>query len=326
MTGSGQRSLSIIDSHVMLGSDLAIPRDFIEEQAANAHHRLVAFGHQVSRQRVEEQVFSLYQDHDGDRLVAEMDDAGIERAFLVAADFSQVAKCRLTPPELAELHDRVVRRHPGRLGVFWGVDPRAGKEGVEFFERCVREYGFSGMKLYPLNGYSPSDRRLYPYFELCAQHGLPVLSHTGPGWAQLDFTYGVPLLIDQAARDFPQVNFVLGHGGVTHVEEASYLCEHRPNVYLDISQFPNFTSADGWRGHLNRLFRTGINHKILFGTSWPTFRMSASLTAVVKEFVDGTTVFDGVRPSHRKLIMSGNVRRVIGEAAMASDRQVEGER
>ncbi|MEV8633629.1 amidohydrolase family protein [Streptosporangium sp. NPDC051023] len=315
MTG-GIPDVTIIDAHVNLATDLAIPRLFLEEQAANIYHRLASFGQSVKPERIADRLFSLHQDHDGDRLVAEMDAAGVEQAFLVAPDFSHVADVALSPPELAELHYKVTRRHPGRFRVFWGVDPRSGPDGVALFERCVEEYGFAGLKLYPPAGYSPSDRRLYPYYELCAGRGIPVLSHTGPGWGPLDFTYGQPLMLDEATRDFPRVNFILGHGGVTHVEESAYMCLHRPNVFLDISQFPGVLSSDGWQAHLNRLFQLSINHKILFGTCWPSFRMSASLESLTKEFREGTTVFAGVRQSHRRLIMAETIRRLAGDGGM----------
>ena len=307
----------IVDAHVTLGSERVIPPRFIAEQAANVHHRLTCHGQRVDADRVRRRVRALYDDPDGDRLVAEMDAAGVDRAFLVAADFSWVTDDAPDPADLAAEHYRVCKRHPDRFRVFWGVDPRAGAEGVALFERCVREYGFAGMKVYPLNGFSPSDRRLYPYYEVCAAVGLPVLTHTGPGWAPLDFSFGVPLLVDRAARDFPGVAFILGHGGVTHVEEASYLCAHRPNVHLDISQFPAVLSADGWQAHLNALFRSGISHKILFGTCWPSFRLSASLPALVKEFREGTAVFDGVRSADRALIMAGNIQRLVGTSTHA---------
>ena len=193
----------IVDAQVNLASLLAIPRAFIEHQAANVHHRLDAYGVGGRPSRVRNQVFSLYEDDDADQLVAEMDEAGVDQAFLVAPDYSHVADCALTQSELAALHDRVNRRHPGRLHVFWGVDPRGGQDGIDLFERCVTEYGFAGMKLYPPCGYSPSDPRLNPYFERCAHYGIPVLIHTGPGWGPLDFTFGSPLLVDRAARDFP---------------------------------------------------------------------------------------------------------------------------
>jgi predicted TIM-barrel fold metal-dependent hydrolase len=305
----------IVDAQVNLATELAIPQAFLDDQAENAHHRMASHGYRMSRDKVYQRVMALYQDPDADSLVAEMDAAGVDQAILLAPDFTYAAKCALSPPELAALHDRVRRRHPGRFEVFWGVDPRAGADGVALFERCVTEFGFAGLKLYPPCGYSPSDRRLYPYFEICAQRGLPVLSHTGPGWGPLDFTQGPPLLLDNAARDFPAVNFILGHGGVTHVEEAAYLCWHRPNVYLDISQFHSVLSADGWQTHLNRLFRQGIDHKILFGTCWPAFRMAASLDQLVTEFTTGDTVFRDVKNSARRRIMGGNVLRLLGGRA-----------
>lgn len=307
----------IIDAQTGLASELAVPRAFIDYQAANVHHRLTAYGHPAKLTRITDQVASLYQDDHADQLVAEMDAAGVDQAFLIAADYSHAAACALSPPDLAELHHQVTCRHPGRFKVFWGVDPRSGQDGLDLLERCVRSYGFAGMKLYPLCGYSPSDRRLYPYFELCRQYGLPVLSHTGPGWGPLDFSYGEPLLLDEAARDFPGVNFILGHGGVTHVDVAAYLCAHRPNVYLDISQFHAVLSADGWQRHLNRLFRTGIAHKILFGTCWPSYRQVESMAGLVKEFEPGAAAFAGVKASERRLIMGGNSSRLL------EDRRIE---
>ncbi|MFH8619264.1 amidohydrolase family protein [Streptomyces sp. NPDC017979] len=305
----------VVDAQVQLGSQLAIPRAFLEYQADNAHHRMNAYGHPVRRGRMLDRVLSVHQDDDADRLVAEMDEAGVDQAFLVIPDYSHVARCALTQAELARHVDKVSRRHEGRFKVFWGVDPRGGQDGIDLFERCVTEYGFAGLKLYPLCGYSPSDRRLYPYFEICRLHGLPVLSHTGPGWGQLEFEYGAPLLLDAAARDFPQVNFILGHGGVTHVEEATYMCAHRPNTYLDISQFHSVLAADGWQAHLNRLFRLGISHKILFGTCWPSYRLSESLPGLVGAFAKGRPAVAGLKESDRRMIMGGNSLRLVAGAS-----------
>ena len=315
----------IVDAQVQLGSQLAIPRAFLEYQAANAHHRMTAYGHSVRPERMLDRVLSVHQDDDADRLVAELDEAGVDEAFLVVPDYSHVARCALNQAELAGHLDRVNRRHPGRFRVFWGVDPRGGKDGVDLFERCVGDYGFAGLKLYPLCGYSPSDRRLYPYFELCEERGLPVLSHTGPGWGQLDFEYGMPLLVDEAARDFPRVNFILGHGGVTHVDESTYLCAHRPNVHLDISQFHSVLAADGWQAHLNRLFRLGISHKILFGTCWPSYRLSESLPGLVTAFAKGQPAVAGIKEADRRMIMGGNSLRLVGAARTESKAALGGE-
>ncbi len=316
---SAPEQTRIIDAHVNLGSDLAIPPQFIEEQAENAYHRLAAMGQSVRRDRVYERVHAQYQDHNADRLVQEMDAAGVDESVLIVPDFTHVADAKLPPPELAGLHAGILERHPGRFRVLWGVDPRAGEEGVALFERCIDQFGFHGMKLYPLAGYSPSDRSLYPYYEICAAKGLPVLSHTGPGWQALDFTFGQPLLLDQVSRDFPTVNFIMGHGAVTHVEEAMYLCAYRPNMHVDVSGFVAVLDPDGWQQHLNRVFRLGINHKVVFGSSWPAFKLSATLAQVVKEFREGSTVFAGIKRSHRKMIMGGTIERLLPSGPKAAE-------
>lgn len=301
-----------VDAHVNLASDLAVPARFIDEQAENVHRRLVGSGAPVAYETIRARVAGTYQDHDGDRLVAEMDGAGVSRAMLVIPDFSHVADCALDRPGLAALHDKVRRRHPGRFGVYWGVDPRAGEGGASLLEHCVTEYGFEGVKLYPLAGYSPSDRRLYPYFEVCAALGLPVLTHTGPAYQSLDYGYGSPLLVDNAARDFPGVDFVLGHGGVRNVEEAAYLCRHRPNVYLDIAGFAGALDPEGPAHHLARLLRRGINHKILFGTDWSAHRLTHTLAGLLAPFRDAAGVLTGIKPAHRRLIMGGTALALTG--------------
>jgi predicted TIM-barrel fold metal-dependent hydrolase len=301
----------VIDAHINVASTLTIPPEFIDLQAANAFARLEAMGQTVSKSRVADRIHALYQDDLADRLVSEMDGAGIESAVLLAPDFTHVTNCRLNPAELAAHHDEIRRRHPGRFDVFMGVDPRNGEDGVALFEKCVDVYGFRGVKLYPLCGYSASDPRLYPYYEICASRGLTVLCHTGPGWQPLDFSFGQPLLLDAAAKDFPAVNFILAHGGVTHVEEATYMCAFRPNVYLDVSGFVAVLHPDGWARHLNDVFRRGVNHKIVFGTSWPAFKMSTSFKAIMAEVVEGSTVFDGIKNKDRRLILGGNIRRLL---------------
>ncbi len=301
-----------VDAHVNLASDLAVPARFIDEQARNVHARLTGSGAPAAYETIRGRVAGLYQDHDADRLVAEMDGAGVDRTMLVIPDFSHVAECALDRPALAALHDKVRRRHPGRFGVYWGVDPRAGEEGPALLEHCVDAYGFEGVKLYPLAGYSPSDRRLYPYYEICAARGLPVLTHTGPAYQSLDYSYGSPLLVDHAARDFPGVNFVLGHGGVRNVEEAAYLCRHRPNVYLDIAGYAGALDPQGSSHHLASLFRRGVNHKILFGTDWSAHRLTHTLGGLISAFRDSAGVLAGVKPAHRRLIMGGTALALTG--------------
>lgn len=303
--------MDIYDGHCHIASHDLIPRHFTRDVAANMHRALSAAGSAPAPERLTDGLTAQQRDHLADGLVAEMDAAGVRRAVLLAPDFSLRMPGAPGPRETAARHHEVRRRHPGRFWFFTGVDPRHGEQGLTDFEQNVSQYGAEGVKLYPPCGYSPSDPALHPYYEICAARGMPVFVHTGPTAGSLDFTYADPIEVDRAARDFPAVDFVLGHGGITHVETAVALASHRRNVYLDIGGFAGAPLAGGWPAHLNRLFRSGVNHKVLFGTDWPLNRMSGGMNRLLEEIVDGPTVFDGVRRAERALIMGGNLLRIL---------------
>lgn len=302
---------TIIDGHVNLASTYYIPKRFVEDTASNMYQRLSIMGQKVSKNSMATMMLSQYQDHGAQQLIKEMDQCGIAQAVLLAPDFSHVAECSIPYAQIIERHHAISQQFAGRFILFAGGDPRSGIAGVDLFEHAVNQLGFAGLKLYPPAGYSPSDTGLYPYYEICAKKGLPVICHTGPGWHSLDFSLGHPMHIDTASRDFPGINFVLAHGGVAHVNESSYLCMYRENVYLDISGFVAVNSPDGWQAHLNRLFRTGINHKIIFGTSWPASRMSISLKKMIDEFGPDGAVFNGINAAQQQLILSDNIKRLL---------------
>lgn len=303
----------IYDGHCHVASTRFIPRRFIEDTVANVGQRLSAHGTPASVSRLADAWVAQNQDHHADRFVAEMTTAGVERAVLLIPDFSHRMECPLPMAEMARLHDEIRLRHPGRFWVYIGVDPRDGPDGVHRCELLIERYGFEGLKLYPPCGYSPSDRGLYPYYEMCAARSLPVFVHTGPSAASLDFRPAHPLRVDTAARDFPTVNFILGHGGVTHVDEAVFLAAHRRNVYIDTGGFAGRPSSEGWPARLNRLFRVKLNHKVIFGTDWPLNRMSGGLRKLVDMVVDGGEVFAGVSRRERQLILGENLMRVLPE-------------
>lgn len=307
----------VYDGHCHVASTDFIPRRFIEDVAANVHRALDARGAAPSLTRLVDGYLAQHQDHDADRLVAEMDAAGIARSVLLVPDFSLRMDSELTLEEMARRHHAIRSRHPGRFWVFIGADPRHGPDGIKLFERCLDEYGFEGLKLYPPCGYSPSDPSLDPYYEICAARALPVFVHTGPSACSLDFEPAHPLLIDAAARAFPGVDFILGHGAVTYLDLCADLARHRPNLYLDLGGFSGGRYADGWPRHLNRAFRLGLDDKLLFGTDWPLGRMSGGLDQLVHEVVSGPEAFAGIRRRERDLILSGNLARLLARRGAA---------
>jgi predicted TIM-barrel fold metal-dependent hydrolase len=239
-----------------------------------------------------------------------MDAAGVDQAVLLLPDFTFVLKDHdIDIAEMIRQHAAILERHPGRFRYMCGVDPGWGPEGIDIFERAVRDQNCSGLKIYPPCGYSPSDRALYPYYEICRRYGVPVLLHTGPTAPLLTFAYSDPGLIDDAARAFPEVDFILAHGGVNNVEAACLLAAYRPNVFIDLGGYPASIDSNGVAGGLRQLFNRRLNHKIIFGTDWPIFKLRGAYKDIVATAMGG--VSDELDDREAALVLAGTMDNLL---------------
>jgi predicted TIM-barrel fold metal-dependent hydrolase len=272
----------IIDAHTHLASPVALPGVFFDGWADNIRRLLPPGLPAAHRTRIEQSFRLARRDPDGDQLVAEMDAAGIDVAVSLIIDYGLAFPGHVPPlEEIFAAHRVLLTRHPGRFVVFAGVDPRRGRSGLELFERSLVEWGFRGLKLYPPCGFSPSDPALDPFYALCAEHRVPVLTHTGPTSPKLSFRYTRPADVDEAAHRFPGVDFILGHGAIVHREDAALLAEYRPNVYLDTAGFQAVQRRGEWSDTLAFFKRRGLLRKLVFGTDWPIHVKDGSLAVCV---------------------------------------------
>lgn len=233
-------------------------------------------GISTPKSKIKNYFLKKLQDKDCKQLAKQMDVAKIDKSILLIADFTYELKdTPLTIQEIFEGHHQVLQKCPDKFIIFGGVDPRYGQDGISLFERSISRMGFKGLKLYPPCGFAPNDKRLYPYYEICKKENLPVLLHTGPTSPVLSFDYSDPSLIDRAALDFPEVNFILAHAGIKNYSQAAMMAEFRPNVYLDISGFQSELNPDLSQviSKIKWLFHNRVNHKVLFGTDWPLFNI-----------------------------------------------------
>jgi predicted TIM-barrel fold metal-dependent hydrolase len=295
----------IVDFHCHIAAEMCFPPSFRAGVVDNMTLALASRGMPVTREKVARMHDATLQDPLCDELVAEMDEAGIGEAVLLLPDFTYaLPDSTHTIEELIDHHKRVQDRHPGRFRVLVGVDPRWGSDGIALFERAVRDHGFDGMKLYPPCGYRLSDKLLYPFYEVCTELGLPVLTHIGATSPALEFEVAQPIYVDQPAKDFPGVDFVLAHGSVHYPDECAMLCNNRPNIYMDVSGYER-EPMDG----LARLFNRGIGHKLLFGTDWPIFRLQGRQEGFV-ERLDYPPTMSAVE---RDMFLSQNAVRLLSK-------------
>lgn len=149
--------------------------------------------------------------------------------------------------------------NPGRA---WGIvsyTPHCGEE--EYFEQvqwAISELGFVAIKLHP-EAYccAPNAPQAQKVYRAARALKVPVMIHTGNGVAS-----ALPSLAITAAREYPDVTFVLAHaGGGMFGSEALVAAQVCPNIYLETSWCPvyilkNFTREIGCK-------------RLMFGTDNP---------------------------------------------------------
>lgn len=178
------------------------------------------------------------------------------------------------PPLVAEEVAAGASRHPDVLIPFASVDPHKGEAGAEYFERLVTEHGVRGLKLHPsLQDFAPNDRSAYPLLEVAQTHRVPVVIHTGqtgigsgmPGGGGIRLRLSDPMLIDDVAVDFPDLDIVMAHPSVPWQDAAIAVAQHKPRVWIDLSGW----SPKYFPPQLVRAANSFLQDKVLFGSDHP---------------------------------------------------------
>ena len=152
---------------------------------------------------------------------------------------------------------------------------------LHYIEEHLKRKNCVGIKLYP--GYASFylyDDKLAPVYELAARYNKPVAVHTGlTATDHALLKYSHPLVMDEAATKFREVQFVMCHFGEPWFTDAAAVIEKNPNVAADlsgmlerkISDFEAFLRKKhfyierlkGWLEYLDSYDR------FMFGTDWP---------------------------------------------------------
>jgi len=220
-----------------------------------------------------------------DRLLGEMDEAGIDKTVLLALDSGIAFRSGATMREYNDYVAAIVKDHPDRIIGFCGIDPRRGKEALGELERCA-EMGLRGLKLWTLTGFYPDDESYYPLYERTIELNFPMLFHTGSGPPGTYLKFNRPVYVDKVAVDYPEATIIMAHIGQPWVDEAVAVVTKNSNVYVDISAWePAFKAAPFalYQALVQIKAATGSLRQVLFGTDWPLFTPIMSL----KEWVDG---------------------------------------
>jgi predicted TIM-barrel fold metal-dependent hydrolase len=167
-----------------------------------------------------------------------------------------------------------------------GLDRSLLKDGElledlpERVEEHLKRENCCGIKLYP--GYNRiwlTDPMYDPIYRLAERYDKPVAVHMGlTAHPRAQLKYCHPLVLDDAAADYPRTRFVMCHFGNPFLDSAAAVLGKNPNVSADLSGL-----LDG-RVDLERYFREQAGYagllkswiaavegwdRLMYGTDWP---------------------------------------------------------
>lgn len=173
---------------------------------------------------------------------------------------------------------RYVRRYASKMIGFAGIDP-TDSNCIDELKFVTDELGLKGVSISPaMQDYHPSDTRVMRFYAACSERGLPLVVDHNLRSPASKMEYARPMLLDEVAREFPQLRIVLTHLGHPWIEEAiAVLGKHR-HVYADIAGLLRrpWLAYNGLIG----AYECGVIDKLLFGSDFPYRSPAASIESL----------------------------------------------
>jgi len=229
-------------------------------------------------------------------LLAEMDECRVEKAQILPIAWGLPFGDALTENWMKAIQSAEAEPRLLRGGSVVPGDPDAPEK-----LRALVAQGIRMIKLHPtMQRFYPDDPAMSPIYETCGELGLPILFHGGRAGIEPEFSHKYALMrhYEGAIRDFPKVQFVMGHAGARDVDQAIPLAQKYANLWLGVHG-QGVTKLD-------QLVREVGPDKLLYGTDWPFYHLAATQAKVLM-------VTEG-KPDARRAILRGNAERLFGLA------------
>lgn len=261
----------IIDVHYHLLVEDWLPEawwDAITQVYVNA---LKAMGMEMTIEDVRANVLGNFWDPEGDKLVAQMDESGIDKTVILPQDLGlAMGEPKVTIEEQNKAYAEVQKKHPDRIIAFAGVDPRR-PGAAELMERAINEWGLKGIKLHPGTGYFPDEGEVYKFFEKISNLNVPVLIHSGI-WLGISKTCD-PIHFDNILLSFPNLTIIAAHLGRGWQNVLFEMGAHRPNLLTDFCgwQIVSQQHYDIFCQNLRFALTAFGPERVLFGSDGPFY-------------------------------------------------------
>lgn len=177
-----------------------------------------------------------------------------------------------------DLNYQFAQEYPDKVLFCGGVDPIFhGADGaVKEIERQVKDMNARSFKFYNAHlrgGWKCDDEEVaYPMYRKMLELGINVAQfHKGSPFGQQNMEELQCYDLQKAARDFPEMNFLIHHLAVPYQDQAFNIAARFPNVYLVASGVFNISLiapaiVAGWMG---RVMSEVGSDKVLWGSEAP---------------------------------------------------------
>lgn len=207
--------------------------------------------------------------HSMDLLFKEMDAAGIDIG--VATGRLGHFKGSISNDDVINL----VTSYPKRFVGMAGLNTNDISHALDEIDRVVLNGSLKGVVLEPGRMDKPlyaNDKSIYPIYEKCDKYNIPVMLMCG-GNAGPDISYSNPLITSHIARDFPNTNFIISHGGWPWVQQILGVCFFQSNIYLSPDLY--FFNLSGHADY--KIAANGyMQDRFLYGSAYPFLPVSVA--------------------------------------------------
>lgn len=216
-----------------------------------------------------------------EQMLEEMDEAGIEISFIIAAKSGRLGLPGSYHMPL-EIVAEACSKYPKRFFGLCGIDPTQGMDGVRELERAVKEMGFVGAHLYPHWFEMPADHaRYYPFYSKCIELDIPIQMQVGQSLIytpqQRLRSVGRPIYLDGVACDLPELKIVGTHVGIPWQDEMIAMAYKHENVYICTDAH----SPKYWPPAVGHYINSYGKDKCLFATDFPVLRFKRTVDEII---------------------------------------------
>ena len=265
----------------------------------------------------------MQKNPDPANLLAAMDKYGVDVACLLPEsmmDTTGYTSRWVSNGEMAA----VVESNPRRFIYQPNLSPvkfKGVKNTIWEMEYWVKEKGAKIFKFYPPEDTYINDPDLGPFYEKAQELKIVLDIHTGFCWVPPGKSkYALPILLDDVAREFPDLKIVAFHMGYPYCDDLNMVAMGHPNVYLCLSVLIP------WAVSAPRKFATIIGEalrfvgpdRIIWGTDYAGF--AVQIAAAVQGFRDFQIPEDmrqgygypEITMEDKKKIFGENLARLLG--------------